>query len=142
MRIKTKFIVIPEGNHVFTISETPTLSKTKAGTEKLNFPVTYDSGKSGTISLFLKQCNDLLTSVGFEEDENGEFDFDEKSLVGMMFAADVLHDIDEKERHWARYSNFEAIVWDAVPPTQQKTEAEQPKKTVETVDEKDVHWED
>jgi len=150
MKIKTKFQVVPEGSHVFTLSEPPTLLKTKTGLEKLNFPVTYGIGKSGKISLFLNHAGELLKAIGVEENEDGEFDFDENAIVGMMFTADVIHDIDDKGNKWPRYSNFQPIAWDAPSYGNQETlcsdatpghiTGDKGPETAKVINEKDVEW--
>lgn len=118
----SKFPKTPEGHYFFTVDGKP--EKRRSGTGKSTFRIwklkCRELHRVISIILFPWDSKELLLALGGTEVMPDEIEWDDETVSGKSFFADVVHEEDNNGDTRERLKNIIPEAWDEEPRTQAK----------------------
>jgi len=92
----SQFPVTPEGRYFFTVVDKPEKRRTSSGKSTYRIWVLRcrELGRNVRVLLFPWESKELLLAVGGEEISSENIDWDDETVSGKSFYADIVHEQD------------------------------------------------
>lgn len=110
------FKILPTGKYLFQILEVPVAKRYDSSkgkpvlTFKFELRAIMPDGETEKFKTSMPswEASRLWQHLGFKKNQQGEWDFDEKELVGKKFDGEIVHEPDRNnpKRIWAKITNI------------------------------------